>query len=153
MLVVIVFMHLVFQPSRFNCSSSDQYTYLSCVKGVFHNVPSHEYTNNDMTVSAFKQQATCFSDLSINIVSNDSYTPIGKCKAKALGKEKPPAKRSVNHPLHGWAGKKAVPAAPANNDLPQSEARELMPPRASVWRCNEKGGWAVHLPPHRQHNS
>ena len=37
-------------------------------------------------------------------------------------------------------------------DLLQADAKQYLPPRASIWRDNNRGAWSVHLAPHRRHS-
>ncbi|CAK0866508.1 unnamed protein product, partial [Prorocentrum cordatum] len=39
-----------------------------------------------------------------------------------------------------------------HDDLPQAQAKLLLPPGATVWRGNQVGSWQVHVKPHPRHS-
>ena len=75
-------------------------------------------------------------------------------KAANLPKTKVPSKTSANHPLYGYAFPKQhidTKLAVGKHDIPQSTAKALLPPSASIWRQNRRGGgWHVHMKPHKR---
>ena len=44
-----------------------------------------------------------------------------------------------------------VPAV-GEHDIPQVTASRYVPPGCSIWRCNVRGAWSVHMPPHPRHS-
>ena len=78
-------------------------------------------------------------------------------KATKFGTQHPPAPGSASHPLFGMEFPASPPPPPVGlNDLPQSVARQLLPPHTSIWRENKRGGWASHYTcerfPHKRHS-
>ena len=63
---------------------------------------------------------------------------------KRAGKTIP--KSSVSHPLYGYKFPSSLPVG--TDDLPQSEAKKLLPPGCDIWRANKKGAWMFHLVNH-----
>ena len=79
---------------------------------------------------------------------------LGTLKAKTLGarKLKASAKAAVKALSKVKYDTKIISWKSSAEDVPQSEAKKLLPPGASIWRANFHGAWQVRLPPHRGHN-
>ena len=61
------------------------------------------------------------------------------------------AGKNATHPKHPlYRCKYPADLPPGIEDLPQSVAKPLLPPGASIWRNNKQGGWHGHLPPHKR---
>ena len=73
-----------------------------------------------------------------NTLGKKHIKKIGQAAIKELSKKKYPAK------IPQWKT--------SSDDLPQSEAKLLMPPGSSIWRANYVGSWQVHVPPHPRHS-
>ena len=54
--------------------------------------------------------------------------------------------KSVNNPKHPLYKKKFGALPVAKNDLPQDQARLLMPPGSFIWRANTTGCWRFNMP-------
>lgn len=67
-----------------------------------------------------------------------------QCKAAAKSRKAILAKHKCPQKLPEWKT--------GDDDLPQSEARRLLPLGCSIWRGNFAGSWQVRLPPHPRHS-
>ena len=84
---------------------------------------------------------------------NDLKMEVKQYREKLLGKKKlKAAAKAASKEL----SKRKFPCLEAvlksaSNDLPQSEAKVLMPPGGYIWRANFGGSWQCHVPPHARH--
>ena len=72
------------------------------------------------------------------------------CKAKLSGWKAVPKPNTKNHPLYKSKFPGELPKA--TNDITQALAKTYLPPTASIWRDNARGGWHVHVQNHKRHS-
>ena len=68
-----------------------------------------------------------------------------------LGKKYAPRVKAAAKALAKKATVKLTDLKFSGDDVPQSEAKKILPGGAYIWRGNYAGSWQVHAPPHARH--
>ena len=66
-----------------------------------------------------------------------------RAQVKLLGIQKPPDKiTNKKHPLFGMKFPDKYPAE--DDEVDQSEAKQYLPPKCTIWKAGKRGAWAFH---------